>query len=594
MIKPLLKWLDQRTGYKKIAHEALYENVPGGARWRYVWGSTLTFALVIQFVTGAFLWMQYSASTQTSWESVYYIQNDMFMGWFVRGLHHFTAQAMIVLLVLHLMQVLIDGAYKAPREMNFWTGLVLLLLVLGLSLTGYLLPWDQKGYWASRVVTNIAGITPIVGHGIQRLAVGGADFGTATLTRFLAFHAGVLPAGIVALIVGHIYLFRRHGITPKKPLKKADAAFWPDQVLMDSVACLAVLAAVLFLVLHFHGAELGAPANSAEPYDAARPEWYFLFLFQFLKYFPGETEIFGAIIIPTLIVAFLFVMPFVGNWKLGHRFNIGFICALLAGAGLLTYLAVNEDHHNERYQTAVAQADQAAERVVFLAKANGGIPPDGALALLANDPFSQGPKLFAANCASCHTYGGTDGLGHKLDLTKESASDLKGFASRVWLAGLTNPATVASRQYFGGTKFKDGDMVGFVQGHLKDLTADKKVQLEKVIMAVSAEAQLPGQQAIDKADSAQIAEGRQLLRNEISCVDCHQFQQADATAVAPDLTAYGSKAWLLAYLNNPADPRFYGKDNDRMPAFGKDGRLSPRELGLLVDWLRGDWAKPSS
>ena len=592
MIKPLLKWLDQRTGYKKITHEALYENVPGGARWRYVWGSTLTFALCIQFITGAFLWMQYSASTQTSWESVYYIQNDMFLGWFVRGLHHFTAQAMIVLLVLHLMQVLIDGAYKAPREMNFWTGLVLLLLVLGLSLTGYLLPWDQKGYWASRVVTNIAGITPFVGHSVQRLAVGGADFGTPTLTRFLAFHAGVLPAGIVALIVAHIYLLRRHGLTAKKPFKKPDAPFWPDQILMDSVACLAVLAAVLFLVLHFHGAELGAPANSAEPYDAARPEWYFLFLFQFLKYFPGETEIFGAIIIPTLIVGVMFLMPLIGGWKLGHRFNIGFICALLAGAVLLTYLAVNEDSHNDRYQVAVTQASAAAERVVFLAQSNGGIPPDGALALLANDPLTQGPKLFAANCASCHTYGGTDGLGHKIDETKETASDLKGFASREWLTGLTNPDTVASVHYFGGTKFKDGDMVGFVQGHLKDLTADKKVQLEKIIMAVSAEAQLPGQQAIDKADNAQIAEGRLLLRNEISCVDCHQFQQPDPNAVAPDLTGYGSKAWLLAYLNDPSDARFYGKDNDRMPAFGKDGRLSAKEIGLLADWLRGDWAKP--
>jgi len=593
MIKSFLHWLDQRTGYKKITHEALYENVPGGARWRYVWGSTLTFALVIQFVTGAFLWLAYSASTQTSWESVYYIQNNMFLGWFVRGLHHYTAQAMVVLLVLHLMQVLIDGAYKAPREVNFWTGIILLLLVLGLALTGYLLPWDQKGYWASRVVANIVGITPVVGQDVQKLVVGGSDFGTPTLTRFLAFHAGVLPALIVILLVGHIYLLRRHGLTAKKPLKKPDAPFWPDQVLMDSVACLAVLAAVLFFVIHYHGAELGAPANSAEPYDAARPEWYFLFLYQFLKYFPGETEIIGAIIVPVVIVVFMFAMPFVGRWKLGHRFNIGFVCALLAGAGMLTYLAANEDRHNERYQIAVQQADAAAERVKFLAQNNGGIPPDGALALLANDPLTQGPKLFAANCASCHRYGGTDGLGNKLDDAKETASDLKGFASREWLNGLLNPATVASVHYFGGTKFKDGDMVGFVQDHLKDLAADKQAELKKIIAAVSAEAQLPAQQALDKADAGAIVEGRQILRNDIACVDCHQFQQPDKTAVAPDLTGYGSKEWLVTYLNDPANPRFYGKDNDRMPSFGKDGRLSAQEISVLADWLRGDWAKPS-
>jgi ubiquinol-cytochrome c reductase cytochrome b subunit len=160
-MKSLLGWLDQRTGYKQVLHHALYENVPGGSRWRYVWGSTLTFCLVVQFITGIFLWMAYSPSSQTAWESVYYIQNQMWGGWFLRGIHHFTAQAMNVLLVLHLMQVVIDGAYKAPREINFWFGIVLLLLVLGLSLTGYLLPWDQKGYWATKVATNIA--EPFIG-----------------------------------------------------------------------------------------------------------------------------------------------------------------------------------------------------------------------------------------------------------------------------------------------------------------------------------------------------------------------------------------------------------------------------------------------
>ncbi|MGZ8921429.1 MAG: cytochrome b N-terminal domain-containing protein, partial [Limisphaerales bacterium] len=162
-MKKLFDWLDHRTGYKKITHEALYENIPGGSRWRYVWGSTLTFALVIQFITGFFLWMAYSPSSQTAWESVYYIQYEMTGGWLLRGIHHYTAQLMTILLVLHLMQVVIDGAYKAPRELNFIFGVLLLLLVLGLSLTGYLLPWDQKGYWATKVSTNLAAITPVLG-----------------------------------------------------------------------------------------------------------------------------------------------------------------------------------------------------------------------------------------------------------------------------------------------------------------------------------------------------------------------------------------------------------------------------------------------
>lgn len=594
MIKPLLDWLDQRTGYRKITHEALYENVPGGSRWRYVWGSTLTFALCIQAITGAVLWMAYSPGSQSAWESVYYIQHDMFLGWFVRGLHHFTAQAMIVLLALHLMQVLIDGAYKAPREVNFWTGLILLFLVLGLALTGYLLPWDQKGFWATRVVANITGITPLVGHQVQMLMVGGNDFGNETLTRFFAFHAGVLPGLIIILIVGHIYLFRRHGITAKEPKLKPDAAFWPDQVLKDAVACLAVLAAVLFLVLRYHGADLGAPTNPSEPYAAARPEWYFLFLYQFLKYFPSGTEIWGAIIIPGVVVGFLFVMPFIGKWKLGHRFNIGFVCALLAGAMMLTYLAVNEDRHNDRYKIAVEQAEQDTARVKQLIQTHGGIPPSGAVSVLANDPLTQGPKLFAQNCASCHRYDGTNGLGLKLDPAKETASDLKGFASRAWLAGLLDPATIASLHYFGGTKFKDGDMVGFVKKDLSDLSPEKKADLAKIIAAISAEAQLPAQKAADQKDTALIADGRQLLRTTASCLDCHQFQQPNPNATGPDLTGYGSHEWLTAFLNDPAHQRFYGTLNDRMPAFGKQGALDPHAIGLLADWLRGDWVEPAA
>src|SRR3954466_7974323 len=230
-MKPLLSWLDKRTGCNEIVHSALYENVPGGARWRYVWGSTLTFALVVQFITGIALWMGYSPSSQTAWESVYYIQDEMFGGWLLRGIHHYTAQAMTVLLVLHLMQVVIDGAYKAPREVNFWFGLILLQLVLGLSLTGYLLPWDQKGFWATKVATNLMAVVPFIGADLQRLIVGGPEYGHHTLTRFFALHAGVLPGATITLVGVHVYLFRRHGLKAKEPKLRPDTTFWPDQVL---------------------------------------------------------------------------------------------------------------------------------------------------------------------------------------------------------------------------------------------------------------------------------------------------------------------------------------------------------------------------
>src|SRR5689334_13546758 len=118
----LLNWLDERTGFRGFTRAALYEHIPGGARWRYAWGSTLTFVFTVQLITGFFLWACYSPGSQTAWESVYYIQHQVTLGWLLRGIHHYMSQAMIVLLLIHMMQVIIDGAYRAPREINFWIG----------------------------------------------------------------------------------------------------------------------------------------------------------------------------------------------------------------------------------------------------------------------------------------------------------------------------------------------------------------------------------------------------------------------------------------------------------------------------------------
>lgn len=601
MIKRCIDWADQRTGCRRILHEALYENVPGGARWRYVWGSTLTFALAVQFITGIFLWMAYSPSSQTAWESVYYIQDEMRGGWLLRGLHHYMAQAMTVLLVLHLMQVVIDGAYKAPREVNFWFGLILLQLVLGLSLTGYLLPWDQKGFWATKVATNLVAIVPFIGPQLQKVIIGGPEYGHHTLTRFFALHAGVLPASITALLVGHIYLFRRHGITAKLPKRRPDAAFWPDQVLKDAVACLAVLAAVLFLIVKPYllashgplGAELGAPADGSENYSAARPEWYFLFLFQFLKFFPGGTEIWGAIIIPSLVMLVIFLMPLMGKWQLGHRFNIGFLFCLLAGAGLLTYLAKAEDRRNENYVAAVKAAEMDAERVRVLAKSPAGIPSSGAVTMLRNDPLTQGPKLFAQKCASCHRYDGHDGTG-RIPKDAQSASDLKGFASREWLAGLLDPEKVTTTNYFGATSHRDGKMAKFLRKEVASYTPEQKEKLRSAIIALSAEAQLKSQLAADQHDAALIEQGKAAIQNDLRCTDCHQFHKKDEDATAPDLTGYGSRRWLISFINNSAHEEFYGKNNDRMPAFGGGQILSDQQIALIADWLRGSWYEPSA
>ncbi len=605
-MKSLLDWLDQRTGFRVLVHAALYEHIPGGARWRYVWGSTLVFTFSVQVITGIFLWMAYSPSTQTAWESVYYIQHQMQGGWLLRGVHHFTAQAMVILLVLHLLQVVIDGAYRAPREFNFWIGLILMQIVLGLSLTGYLLPWDQKGYWATRVATNLIGLVPALGEPLQKIVVGGSDYGHHTLTRFFALHAGLLPGLLVLFLVLHVALFRRHGISHKEPVRAPDSTFWPDQVLKDAVACLAVLAAILFFVVwhginsdysfdaRHAGAELGAPADGSETYSAARPEWYFLFLFQLLKYFPGKSEIVGAIILPGAVMLLLFLMPLVGRWRAGHFFNIALVLLLIfGGIAPLTYLAWREDHRGddgEKYLAAVEEAEADAQRIVELAQSESGIPPTGAITLLRNDAKTQGRKLFARKCGICHTFFDpaveeTPAIAEQLK--HATAGNLHDFASREWVAGLLDPNKIASSHYFGKTKHREGEMVEFVTDALKEWPPE---DVANAVIALSAQAELKSQARLDERDRDKIAAGVKLIENTDNCAQCHAFNKANDSPSAPDLTGYGSRQWLIDFIGNPADERFYGERNDRMPAF-RD-QLSPREIGFIVDWLRHEWYEP--
>ncbi len=632
-LQNVVAWLDDRTGVRELLRQAMYERVPGGARWRYVWGSTLVVAFATQVLTGIFLWMAYSPSTQTAWESVYYIQHEMTGGWLLRGIHHFMAHAMVMLLGVHLLQVVIDGAYRAPRELNFVLGLVLMLIVLGLSLTGYLLPWDQKGYWATKVGTELASQTPLAGPALKSLAIGGTEYGHHTLTRFFALHAGVLPGLLVLVLVLHVALFRRHGLHPRDPDHAPDAMFWPDQLLKDSVASLAVLAVVLALAIYYGGAELAAPADAANSYAAARPETYFLFLFQFLKWFPGELEVWGAIVIPSLVLAVLFLVPWIGRSRGGHLCNVALLICLLGGVSLLTAQALNDDYlanWTERsdenaaaydasaaFLAAKREAAHEAERVIELVQSPEKIPAAGALTLMHDDPLLQGPKLFAQHCAGCHNYLDRKHPDASANIVnaEPTAPNLFGVGSRQWLIGLLDPEQIDGPHYFGYHQSPfvgDGDytdMVDFVQEALdEEMDADEEQQVraafKKIAAALSAEAQLPEQAEIDRRDQELIAAGRELMEggladvvaNGMSCTDCHSFGEMQDIG-SPVLDGYMSRQWMIDFVRNPADERFYGEMNDRMPAFAPhdDPRLNQLEeksIGLVVDWLRGDWYRP--
>ncbi|MGF1580514.1 MAG: cytochrome bc complex cytochrome b subunit [Gemmataceae bacterium] len=372
MFKAFGNWIGHRTGLKKFIDLMLIEGIPGGAKWRYVWGSCLSFVFVVQLVTGVMLMTAYSPSAENAWRSVYFIQYEMDFGWFIRGLHHFGSQTMVVLLALHMLQVVIAGAHLPPREINWWLGLALMGLVLGLSLTGYLLPWDQKGYYATQVSTKIAEGVPIIGPQIKQIVLGGPEYGNATVSRFFALHVAILPGLLMVLVIAHIAVFRKHGVTHKQEdAEKKKGWFWPDQAFRDLLVCLAIFGLMVFLVVNGHGhevppreaadgakpglyeelagkgqegmgANLDAPADRATAYPA-RPEWYFLFLFQMLKYFTDDLVVVGTVVIPSAIGLLLFILPFLGSNKMGLASKIfGGVMLLLSlgAAGGLTYLAV--------------------------------------------------------------------------------------------------------------------------------------------------------------------------------------------------------------------------------------------------------------
>ena len=639
MMKRLADWLDHRTGYRDLMHEALDEPIPGGARWRYVWGSTLVFAFSLQVLTGFMLWFAYSPSTRTAWESVYFIQYEMQYGWLIRGMHHFTAQAMVVLLVFHLLQVVIDGAYKAPREVNFWLGLVLMQMVLGLGLRGYLLPWDQNWYYATQVATEIMGSTPVVGPSVQQLVQGGPEYGHHTLTRFFALHAGVLPALLVIFLFLHIYVFRRHAITVKLPLKAPETTFWPDQVLRDAIACLAVLATVGFFAV-WRGAELTAPANPGEQYEAARPEWYYLFLFRFLKFewvsrageATGLGEAFGAVVIPGALMTILVLMPLIAYIKGGHKFNVLFLNLAIIGAAGLTGWALKEDWYDDTsegrsFRAAVAKAHVDGERAVELAQSPGGIPPEGAVSLLQNDPLTQGPEVFRSYCADCHQPAAMAGEFAGPPQAPELA-DLKNrtqvtFGSREWISSVLTDfsghfsalANVTADE--GASEQRQaraeaaaaildpdgsGMMADWSRSHgalLKSLDDGEKLQaIVEFLYAQGGHADAiaeneplyeQGQSIFDNGLTLTMGDDEVIVD---ACSDCHtlgargETPEYDADSL-PNLTGYGSREWLAKFISNPA--AMYG-DNNAMPAFAD--QLSAHEMEMLVRWLTGDYYQP--
>src|SRR5580692_281422 len=388
MLRSVIDWFEERTGIESAIHHFLYEDVPASAGWHQVLGSVALFAFLTQVFTGILLAVNYAPTPGEAYNSLRYIVTELTGGQMIRGLHHWGASLMIIIVVLHMIQTFLWGAYKKPREATWIAGVLLLLLTLAFGLSGYLLPWDNRAYWGTVVTTQIAALAPGAGPLLTRLlGSAGTSVGVVTFARFYAAHVLLLPPLTMLLIGLHVYLVRRHGVAPtpadaNKPRKK----FYPEQVAKDAVAMF-----VWFAVLMGMAALARVPlGNVADPTDLSyvpRPEWYFLFLFQFLKWFEGPLEVVGAVILPTLAIVGLILVPFIDRSRMRMvRQRTGAIGLVLLGLIFWGGLTAR----------AVATTPESREMDMSLVEPWQEVPAE---TLTSIGYFRK------AQCASCHTLG---------------------------------------------------------------------------------------------------------------------------------------------------------------------------------------------
>ena len=294
IVKQVRNWIDERFGWSKLTEPLRHKTVPIHklSYWYFLGGITL-FLFGIQVCTGILLLMYYRPSANEAFESVQYIMTRVQFGWLIRSIHSWAANLMIFTLFVHLFSVLLLKAYRPPREVTWFSGMALLGLAMGFGFTGYLLPWNELAYFATKVGTEITSAVPGIGRFAGRLLRGGDEVTGATLTRFYGIHVAILPATAAALLGLHLYLVQRHGMSVPPDVEGKGAAprtmpFVPNFLLRDVVGWLSALA-ILAALAAFFPAELGRKADPFLPAPAGiRPEWYFMFMFQTLKYLPSH------------------------------------------------------------------------------------------------------------------------------------------------------------------------------------------------------------------------------------------------------------------------------------------------------------------
>ena len=311
MLARLRRWIEERWPLSAVLRLGLDEDIPGGASVAYSLGSATLLVFLLQLLTGVWQLFYYVPTVDHAYDSLDYLRTSVPFGWLIHGLHYWGANAMVVLVALHMARVFIWGAYKRPREMTWLLGVALLIMTMGMSFTGAPLPWDERGYWAAEVGTSIAGTVPVVGNAVMEVLRGGASMGQLTLSRFFVLHVALIPGAIFLLIVLHIIAFRRFGsVGPWKEEKRTRSGpFWPDQAFRDVMVGMGLFVILVALVTYVPPPFAG-PADPVDSSFTPKPEWNFLFLYQALKLFKGPLEPVGTVGIPTLGVLILVLIPF--------------------------------------------------------------------------------------------------------------------------------------------------------------------------------------------------------------------------------------------------------------------------------------------
>jgi ubiquinol-cytochrome c reductase cytochrome b subunit len=350
----LRKWLEERYRVQELLDSLFNHPAPKRSNFLDYLGFATLFAFINQAITGILLSAVYIPSANEAYSSVKAIQDSVPEN-FVRSLHSWGANFMIVLVVLHLLRVFYEAAYKRPRELTWVSGVILLLGTVALAFTGYLLPWDQEGYWATTVGTAMAGYVPGIGDFLVQVLRGGAKVTGATLTRFYSIHMLVLPVIILIGFLPHIFFVFRQGMTSTDELAEAkkrgeditrnSRPFYPDVIFRMAIFIL-IIAVVFFILAGYFPKDLGDPADPLNKANfIAKPAWYFMGVYQLLKYFPGKLDALAMVGLPLIGILVLLFLPWIDrnpNRKPKKRpIALGVAAVVMIGLGVLSYQGMN-------------------------------------------------------------------------------------------------------------------------------------------------------------------------------------------------------------------------------------------------------------